>query len=237
MSPSKEAAMSSKSIPVLIVAALLAAQALAQPAPAPDKGPTPQQEFQVLLERVKKSDASVDFARMRQLQTQLDDYEPYGVDVDEHPLALLGDGNVERAQAVAQQILAVSYLDLEAHTAAARIAEQRGDKAAAAHHQYVLQGIFDSILKSGDGKTTGTAYVVIAISEEYATMGHLGLQVAGQSLLNDDAGHSYDLLTGVNPETKATQEVYFNIDSIMGALNEMLSVGGSKTGAARADHF
>ncbi|HEX5719038.1 MAG TPA: DUF4919 domain-containing protein [Thermoanaerobaculia bacterium] len=207
--------MSSKSISVLIVAVLLAAQASAQPAP--------QEEFQALLERVKKSDASVDFTRMRQLQTQLDDYEPYGLDVKENPLALVRDGKLERAQAVAQQVLAVSYLDLEAHTAAARVAEERGDKAAAAHHRYVVDGVLDSILKSGDGKTTGTAYVVITVSEEYATMGHLGLQVAEQSLLNDDAGHAYDLLKGVNPETKATQEVYFNIDSIMGAAAKMFS--------------
>lgn len=208
--------MASKSIPVLIVAALLAAQSFAQPAPVP----TPEQEFQALLERVKKSDESVDFSRMRQLQTQLDSYEPYGVDVEESPFKVLAAGNVQRAQTLAEQVLAVSYLDLEAHTVAGRIAGQRGDKAAAAHHQYVVKGVIDSILKSGDGKTTGTAYVVIAVSEEYATMGHFGLKVAEQNLLKDDAGHSYDLLKGVNPETKATQEVYFNIDSIMGALDK-----------------
>ncbi|MFL6201347.1 MAG: DUF4919 domain-containing protein [Thermoanaerobaculia bacterium] len=213
--------MSSKSILVLIAAVLLASQVLAQPAPAP--AATPQQEYEALLEKVKKSDASVDFARLRQLQTRVDSYKPYGADVEDHPLALLGNGNVEGAQLLTKQILAVSYLDMEAHTAAARIAEKRGDKAAAAHHQYVLQGVFDSILKSGDGKTPATAYVVIAISEEYALMAHLGFQVAGQSLLNDDAGHSYDLIRGINPETKATREVYFNIDAMMGALGEELS--------------
>ena len=209
--------MSSKSLLVLMAAVLLVPQVVAQTAPSP------QQEYQALLERVKKSDASVDFARMRQLQTRLDDYEPYGVDVDEHPFKVLAAGNVEKAQALAEQMLAASYLDLEAHTVAARIAEKRGDKAAAAHHQYVVQGVIDSILKSGDGKTTKTAYVVITVSEEYATMGHLGLQVAQQDLLHDDAGHSYDLLKGVNPETRATQEVYFNIDSIMAAANKMFS--------------
>lgn len=213
--------MSAKPLLVLLAALLLATQVLAQPAPAP--APTPQQEYQALLERVKKSDASVDFGRMRQLQTQLDDYEPYGVDVEERPFKLLGKGNPERALAVAKQILAVSYLDLESHSAAARVAEERGDKAAAAHHRYVVQGVIDSIFASGDGKSTGTAYVVIAISEEYATMGHLGLRVAKQHLLHDDAGHSYDLLEGVSPETRATREVYFNIDSIMGALDKKLS--------------
>ena len=213
--------MSTKSILVWIAAVLLAALVLAQPAPAP--AATPQQEYKTLLERVKKSDASVDFARLRKLQTQVDSYEPYGADVEDHPLALVADGNLEGARLLAKQILAVSYLDMEAHTAAARVAEKQGDKAAAAHHRYVMDGILNSILKSGDGKTPETAYVVIAISEEYALMAHLGFQVAGQSLLNDDAGHSYDLLRGVNPETKATRELYFNIDAMMGALGEELS--------------
>jgi hypothetical protein len=211
--------MSSKTSLVLIAAMLLAPQVIAQPAPAP----TPQQEYQALLERVKKSDASVDFGRMRQLQTQLDDYEPYGVDVEESPLKLLQKGDSGKALAVAQQILAASYLDLESHSAAAKVAEERGDKAAAAHHQYVMNGILDSILKSGDGKTPATAYVVITVSEEYALMARLGLRVAQQHLLNDDSGHSYDLLEAVNPETRTAQEVYFNIDAIMTAANKMFS--------------
>lgn len=165
------------------------------------------------------------FARLRQLQTRVDSYKPYGADVEDHPLALLGNGNVDGALMLAKHVLAMSYLDLEAHTAAARIAQKRGDKAAAAHHQYVLQGIFDSILKSGDGKTLETAYVVIAISEEYALMAHFGFQVAGQSLLNDDAGHSYDLIRGINLETKATR----------GLLQHRRDDGRSGRGALRVE--
>lgn len=171
---------------------------------------------------MKKSDASVDFTRLRQLQTQVDSYKPYGVDVEEHPFKVLKAGNLERAQALVQQILAESYLDMNGHNVAALIADRRGDKAAAAHHRYVLGGVVDSILASGDGKTPETAYVVIAISEEYATVGILGLEVVTQDLLRDES-HSYDLLEVVNPETKATQRVYFNIDSIMRALDKKFS--------------
>ena len=210
--------MSPKSIAVLILAVLLAAQAIAQPAPAP--APTPEQEFKALLERVKKSDASVDFTRLRQLQTQLDSYKPYGVDVEEHPYRVLKAGDVKKAQALVEQILAESYLDMNAHNVAALIADQRGDKAAGEYHRYVLEGVVDSILGSGDGKTPETAYVVIAVSEEYATVGILGLEVVEQHLVRDESGHSYDVLEVVNPETKATQRVYFNIDSVMGALSK-----------------
>jgi hypothetical protein len=196
--------------------------ALLSPLQAAEDRVPPKQEFQALLERVKKSDASVDFAKMRQLQTRLDDYSPYG-DSEDHPFTLLKAGNVEGAQALADRMLAQNYLDLEAHFAAAEIAEKRKDEKAAAHHRYVIQGVLDSILKSGDGKSTQTAYVVVNISEEYALMGHLGLRVAGQSLINDDNGHSYDLLQGVDAEGKPAREVYFNIDALMGALSEELS--------------
>ena len=211
--------MSPKSMLILIAAVLLAVQAVAQPAPAP--APTPQQEFQALLERVKKSDASVDFTRLRQLQTQIDSYKPYGVDVEERPFKVLKAGNLDRAQALVQQILAESYLDVDGHNVGALLADKRGDKAAAAHHRYVLGGVVDSILASGDGRTPETAWVVIAVSEEYATVGVLGLQVVEQHLVRDDkSGHSYDVLEVVDPETKTTQRVYFNIDSVMGALSK-----------------
>lgn len=183
---------------------------------------SPKQELQALLERVKKSDATVDFARMRQLQTQLDDYQPYG-DSESHPISLLKQGNIDGAQAMVDQMLAQNYLNMEAHFAGIRIAEQRKDEKAAAHHRYVFQGVIDSILKSGDGKSTKTAYLVVTIDEEYALMGHLGLRVAGQSLINDDEGHSYDLLRGVDADGKPGAEVYFNIDALMGALRKELS--------------
>lgn len=186
------------------------------------EGPSPQQEYQALLERVKKSDASVDFARMRWLRTQLDNYDPYGAD-REHPMAALRAGEAAQAKMLAESILAENYLDLESHFAAAAMAEERGDAAAAAHHRYVMQGILNSILKSGDGKTLDTAFVVISLSEEYAVMHHLGLRVAGQALLHGDGGHSFDLLHGEDPESGSMRDVYFNIDPIMNALSKQLS--------------
>ncbi len=207
-------------VPVLVLAACLLLPVLLQ---AAENQADPKQEFQALLERVKKSDASVDFARMRHLQTLLDDYHPYGADIEAHPLAILQGGNAAGAQALVDRMLEANYLDLEAQFAAAEVADKRGDKAAAVHHRYVLQGVLDSILHSGDGKSPETAFVVVTLTEEYALMNHLGLRVAGQSLLNDDAGHSYDLLQGVDGKGKPVREVYFNIDALMGALSEEFS--------------
>jgi hypothetical protein len=221
----EEKTMTPKSILVLLFTALLAIPVVAFQAdtkPA-EPAPSPEREFQSLLERVKKSDTTVDFAVMRKLQARLPDYKPYGADPDDHPFAELSAGNLDRAKMLADYVLGMNYLDLEAHMAAEAVAEKRGDAAAAAHHHYVVKGVLDSIFKSGDGTSLETAFVVVALSEEYAVMAQLGLQLSGQSLLNDDAGHSYDRLIGVNPKTKAAQEVYFNIDALMGALTKELS--------------
>ncbi|HEX3131862.1 MAG TPA: DUF4919 domain-containing protein, partial [Thermoanaerobaculia bacterium] len=167
--------MSSKTIRLSAAITLSAFCLLSVALRAEENQVSPKQEFQALLERVKKSDASVDFARMRKLQTQLDDYEPYG-DSESHPFTLLRQGNLDGAQAMVDGMLAQNYLNMEAHFAGIQIAEKRKDEKAAAHHRYVFQGVIDSILKSGDGKSTKTAYVVVTIDEEYALMGHLGLQ-------------------------------------------------------------
>lgn len=183
---------------------------------------SPQQEYEALLERVKKSDASVDFARMRELLTRLDHYNPYDRN-REQPMTAFRAGDLARARMLAEGILAGNYLDLEAHLAAAAMAEQRGDAAAAAHHGYVAQGVLDSILKSGDGKTLDTAFKVISLSEEYAVMRHFGLRVIEQALVHGKEGRSYDLLKGEDSGGGPVREIYFNIDPIMGFLSKMLS--------------
>lgn len=208
------------SLSLAVVAGVLPMITLALPAQeAPKKDAA--QEYQALLDRVKKSDTTVDFRAMRRLQTELETYDPYASELEDRPFAALQKGDFKGTKLLAEQILAGNYLDLESHLALAQVAEKKGDSAAAAHHLYVAHGVLDSILQSGDGKSPGKAYEVIAISEEYAVMSHLGLRVEGQALVDSD-GHSYDLLHGVGKNGER-QDVYFNIDPLMTALNQQFS--------------
>jgi hypothetical protein len=212
-------------VTLCLLTVLLAGPAAGQapPAPEPQKPEvkSPQEEYKALLERVKTSDASVDFGRMRQLQTQLETYDPYK-DPETDPFEVLKSGDFKKAKLVAGQILETNYLHVKAHIAAVHAADELGDAAAAAHHRYVVQGILDSILKSGDGKTLETAYKVISVDEEYALTRSQGLRVAEQSLVREGE-HSYDVLTVLDPETRATRDLYFNIDPVMQALDKKLS--------------
>ena len=66
-----------------------------------------------------------------------------------------------------------------------------GDTGKADFHRAVLNGLIDSILKSGDGKSPKTAWVVISVHEEYVVLQVLGFKPSQQSLLHQD-DHSYD---------------------------------------------
>ena len=201
-----------------------ASQPAEKPAAKPPEPPatSPKEEYQALIAKMKKSDPSVDFSRLRWLRTQLDNYAPYGADPEDHPYEYLATGNAAAAQVMAENILAANELDLESNVTAGTIAEQRKDTATAAYHRYVVQGILDSVLRSGDGNSPETAYKVIAISEEYAVLSHLGLQPGMQALL-DVKGKSYDLFKGLDAEGQFAREVYFDIDPIQKGLDKKFS--------------
>lgn len=200
---------------------LLAGLCLLATAHAPEAAgkPSAQEEYQALVAKMKKSDPSLDFDRLRRLRTQLD---TYGAGSGAHPYDDLEAGDVAAAQALAENILAENELDLEANITAAALADQRKDAATAAYHRYVVQGLLDSVLRSGDGKTPETAYKVIAVSEEHAVLHHLGLQPRTQLLL-EIGGRAYDLFRTVDAEGEPAREVYFDVDAIEKGLDRKLS--------------
>jgi len=59
---------------------------------------------------------------------------------------------------------------------------ERNREARRAHAVFI--GLVRSVLGSGDGKSLETAFVVIAIDEEYAVMAALSLRLVSQALVN-----------------------------------------------------
>ena len=88
-------------------------------------------------------------------------------------------------------------------------------------HRFVLNRLINSILKSGDGKSTKTAFVVIAVREEYSFMGLTGIEQEGQHLVNEK-GHSYDMFDVKKSEKYNHNKMYFNIDIPLAALSKSL---------------
>lgn len=219
----KSPALSRFSLRLLLAVLCLSAAPLPRGAvaQAPETAgePAAHKEYRSLVARMKKSDPSLDFDRLRRLRTQLD---TYGAGSGEHPYNDLEAGDVAAAQALAENVLAENELDLEANITAATLADQRKDAATAAYHRYVVQGLLDSVLRSGDGQSPETAYKVIAVSEEHAVLHHLGLQPRDQILL-DIEGRAYDLFRTVDAEGRLAREVYFDVDAIEKGVDRKLS--------------
>jgi hypothetical protein len=178
-------------------------------------------EYDELIARVKRSDASVDFGHLRTLATELDSYTAVSGGASRGAMnAALQAGDFKSALQLAQKDLDGNYLDIDAHIVAMVAADKLGDAERTAHHRYVAKGILDSIFKSGDGKTPETAFKVIAVNEEYAVVRVLGFQPSEQAL-HHAGGHDYDVLTVIDPETKSSVTLYFNIDPIWAAETKL----------------
>jgi hypothetical protein len=107
--------------------------------------------------------------------------------------------------------LATNFLDARSHMICSISYRALGDTVKSAFHDAVARGLIRSILDSGDGKSFKTAFLVIAIPEEYILLEVLGLR-SGEQVLIEHEGSSYDRLKAVDVKTNDTLTVYFNVD-------------------------
>ena len=79
--------------------------------------------------------------------------------------------------------------------------------------------LLSAVTSTGDGRSKGTAYHVICVTDEYGIMDVFGLSPKMQSLV-EDKGQSYDVMELQNNEY-GLESLYFNITVCMKAMNKM----------------
>ena len=183
----------------------------------------PKRSFALLLERAKKSDATLDFKELRMAYTETTDYSPYGGDREtrQKMFAALNAKEFDSAVESAEKILAKNFVEINAHFVAYVAHRESGRAEKATFHKFMFDGLVKSITGSGDGKTAETAFVVITTDEEYTLFNILGLRAAGQALITQN-GHSFDRMTATNPKTNETVVYFFNIDKPFNWLGQSL---------------
>lgn len=202
---------------------LALALSLTQTAVAAQDPAARQAEFDAAVDRLRRADPAVDFTRLRTLSTELPGYEPYAEgDNNKDMNAAMGRSDFKEALRLARVDLDADYLDIDAQIVAMIASDKTGDTKSFEHHRWVVKSIYDSITGSGDGKTSATAYRVVTVREEYAALMILGLRRTKQALVHDGP-HSFDVLTAVDPETKAETTIYFNIDPIIAHQTKLFS--------------
>jgi hypothetical protein len=192
-----------------------------QPKPSAQDSPTPK--YAALLDRVKKSDATVDFKELRLAYTETPDYSPYGGDRDtrQKMFAALNAREFDQAVESAEKILAKNFVEINAHFVAYVARRELGHAEKSTFHKFMFDGLVKSITGSGDGKTAETAFVVISTDEEYTLFNVLGLRPTGQALVSQN-GHSFDRMTATDLKTTETVVYFFNIDKPFNWLGQSL---------------
>ncbi len=180
------------------------------------KAPPKADAFTPLIAKVKAGDVSVDFTALRMASPE-SDAEDAGAEADlevyKKGVAAFNAKKFDDAVLAGERALKSGYLDADTHLLLAVANQKLGKTAKFEFHRAVYRGLINSILKSGDGKSSKTAYVVIAVREEYAVLNSLGLTRDSQAVRNED-GHTFDLLTATDEDSGKTVEVWFNIDIV-----------------------
>ena len=76
-------------------------------------------------------------------------------------------------------------VDIDIHAAQAVALDELGRVTETQHQLRWRDGLIDSVLRSGDGRTPETAWIVISVSEEYSILRSFGMRLRKQALTND----------------------------------------------------
>jgi hypothetical protein len=173
-----------------------------------------------LVSKIKAGDKTVDFRELRVVYADL----PSSPDTDTQKKAMTTALNSEKyAEALknADIVLDGDYADIEAHFVEYVANRETHNTEQSEFHRFVFQGLLNSIMQSGDGKSFQTAYEVVTVHEEYVVLRAMGLMPSEQSMAKKN-GHSYDVMKAVNPKSNENVTLYFNIDIEEKHLKEAL---------------
>lgn len=180
--------------------------------------------YEQMVARVRAGDETVDLRALRYAYAESPQYAPYKSSDGESELI---DGveakDCKKILAATDKILKVEYVDIRAHMWRASCFEETKDEKKATFHRRISTGLIKSIMSTGDGLSTKTAWVVIAVDEEYEVLAALGVKISSQSLVSD-GGHSFDLMNGTTEDNKALA-FYFQIDRPLAELGKSLGDG------------
>lgn len=172
----------------------------------------PADDYAALVTAAKDGDAGVDYTAMRQTYTQTPDYDPFGKKTDglmHDAQAAYLTGDCKTALAKFKMAIAFNFTLSDAHALSADCMEKGGDKKGQAREEAIAQGLFSSILASGDGKSPKTAFWVVSRHEEEVVFSIGGLNAKGQATLTTAQGPVDKFAVTDEKGTKST--LYFNV--------------------------
>ena len=147
------------------------------------------QSYLSLKARAEIDDVTLNYSELREAFTKSSYYQPYGSDerkrVEEN-FKLYADGKYLSCLDAAGKLLSKNFISLGGHYVTVVCAKALDLDEKAYLHEEILEGLVDSINKSGDGQTVETAYTIYTTEELYTFLQLNGLNVKGQGIINEN---------------------------------------------------
>lgn len=131
-----------------------------------------------------------DFSSLRQEIGWRDDYS--NICESDPPFnemrTLIGDGKPSEAADLGRGWLEQCPVDIRVHDLTYIALTEAGEPEEGKFHRDWAQGLLDSIMATGDGRTHETAFITISVGEGYALLYLLRLQLVGRTTVKDEVG-------------------------------------------------
>lgn len=172
----------------------------------------PAGDYAALITAARDGDPGTDYTAMRQAYAMIAEYDPFG----EKTNALMRDGQAayvaKDCKTALEKFKAAIALDFtlsDAHALSADCLEQAGDKAGEAREEAIAQGLFNSLLGSGDGESPATAFRIVTMHEETVILAVAGVNGTKKTTITTDQG-PVEKIDITDQETGKKGAVYFN---------------------------
>ena len=204
--------MTSRSHKSLLLAFCLLGCVLVSPALTLDSAKVAQAKYDALKAKVQSGDIDIDWREIR-LDAVVADVDG---EFDWHAantegVAAFNAGDYAKALLKAQEIIRHDIANGDGHFLAMVSLKHLDKQEESAKEKLIVDKILQSILSSGDGRTSDTAYFAVSTSEEYFVIRLLNLKPKSQSPVRNGA-HSFDEMTVVDKDGKETT-LWFNTDT------------------------
>jgi hypothetical protein len=168
-------------------------------------------KYEALRDRVKEGDKAVDFGELRLAFGQMPDSatEP-DPGLFQAMSSALKEKKYAEAMEPAQKALERDFVDIDAHWTLYKSNQELNNLQQAEFHQHIFEGLCQSIMNSGDGKSIETAYTVISQREEQIVFMLMKVRTVNQ-IYQVKAGHAYDVFDTVGA-TGDKRKIFFNVD-------------------------
>lgn len=169
-----------------------------------------------ILNKVKKGEAAVDYAALRQncarsswyvqrKQTKIDK-------IRKEMYAAADVKNYAEVKKLAKSILDINYLNMTAHRMLSWSLDALGDSVGSKRHLDIELGLLRSIGQSGSGKNCREGKIVIDVEEEYFVMQIMGWKLKRQQTVSD-GDITCDLMEVIDSDGNERKE-YFNVNIV-----------------------